>query len=172
MDYLLRCPAGFSLFSDHRNLDCIFDPRGRNPGVAQHSEACLLRWAMKLSSHNYVIEYITGEDNEWADLMSRWSAPVARRVCRVLMAPFTVLDTFIWPTMADIAASRRSHESTKPLACREDVKLRFSVYPSGVIWIPATNISLQLRILFVAHCGASGHRSQAVMLSAIQKHFS
>jgi Integrase zinc binding domain len=37
---------------------------------------------------------------------------------------------------------------------------------------PESDISLQLRILVVAHCGASGHRSQAAMLSAIQKHFS
>jgi RNase H-like domain found in reverse transcriptase len=43
LDYLLRCPAGFSIFSDHRNLMYIFDPRGHNPGLAQHSEARLLR---------------------------------------------------------------------------------------------------------------------------------
>jgi RNase H-like domain found in reverse transcriptase len=63
LDYLLRCPAGFSLFSDHRNLIYIFDPRGHNPGLAQHSEARLLRWALKLSSYHYVIEYIAGSDN-------------------------------------------------------------------------------------------------------------
>jgi hypothetical protein len=126
----------------------IFDSRDRNPGVAQHSEARLLRWAMKLSSYNYVIEYIPGEDNVWADLLSRWSEPVARRVCRVLMAPITVPDTFVWPTMADIAASQRSHESTKPPACHENIKLQLLVSSSGAIWIPRRATSLY-------NCGSS-----------------
>jgi RNase H-like domain found in reverse transcriptase len=80
MDYLLRCPAGFSLFSDRRNLVYIFDPRGQNPGLAQHSEARALRWALNISSYNYVIEFIPGVDNVWADLLSRWVASAVRRL--------------------------------------------------------------------------------------------
>jgi hypothetical protein len=71
VDSVLRYPAGFNLFSNHRNPIYIFDPRGFNPGLGQNSEARLLRWALKLSSYHYVIEYVADSDNVWADLLSR-----------------------------------------------------------------------------------------------------
>ncbi len=35
----------------------------------------LQRWALELQRFNYEIEHIGGEENVWADLMTRWGAP-------------------------------------------------------------------------------------------------
>ena len=61
-----------SVHTDHSNLTYIFDPYGRNPGIAKHTANKLLRWALKLASYRYCIEFISGERNVWADILTRW----------------------------------------------------------------------------------------------------
>ncbi len=70
---LHRQPAyGLNL---HRssNLVYLFDPYGRNPGIARHTASKLMRWAIKLSAFRYVIEHVPGERNVWADMLTRWA---------------------------------------------------------------------------------------------------
>jgi RNase H-like domain found in reverse transcriptase len=76
IDWLLQRPDGFSLFTDHQNLVYIFHPYGLDPGIAAHTAAKLTRWALKLSAYNYTIEHVPGTDNVWADMLTRWAAPV------------------------------------------------------------------------------------------------
>jgi RNase H-like domain found in reverse transcriptase len=71
MEYLLMRPGGFHLFTDHRNLQYIFNPYGHNPGVQRHAVAKLERCSIKLMSFDNVVERIPGEDNVWGDLLSR-----------------------------------------------------------------------------------------------------
>jgi len=77
------------IFTDHANLTYIFDPYGRNPGINRQVANKLLRWALKLCGHRYVIEFISGESNVWADLLTRWSAPssVQQAKLAVMYAP-------------------------------------------------------------------------------------
>ncbi|OWY99175.1 hypothetical protein PHMEG_00029874 [Phytophthora megakarya] len=69
-DYLLRRPQGFRMFCDHRNLIHVFDP---DTNVKKHVKGKLLRWSMKLQNYRYVIEHISGPQNVWADMISRWA---------------------------------------------------------------------------------------------------
>jgi RNase H-like domain found in reverse transcriptase len=62
-----------SLYTDHSNLVYIFDPYGQNPGTARHTASKLMRWAVKLSSVRYTIDGFAGDDNKFADLLTRWA---------------------------------------------------------------------------------------------------
>ena len=72
LDYLLQMKRPFKLFVDHKNLVQIFSPNKVSKPTAQK----LQRWALDLQRFNYEIEHINGEDNLWADLMTRWGAPI------------------------------------------------------------------------------------------------
>lgn len=70
LDYII-CGRTVSIFTDHANLVYLFDPYGRNPGIARHTASKLMRWALKLSVFRYVIEHVPGERNVWADMLTR-----------------------------------------------------------------------------------------------------
>jgi hypothetical protein len=84
-----------SLWTDHRNLTYIFDPAESNPGVSKNVESKLLRWALRLSGFSYVTEHLSGKDNVWADLLTRWAVQYRKEVPLVrlrqlrLIAPIT-----------------------------------------------------------------------------------
>ena len=76
LDYFLYRPLGFHIYTDHRNLKYVFEPSARKPKSNKPTARRLERWALELRSFDYVIEHIPGEDNVWADMMSRWGGPV------------------------------------------------------------------------------------------------
>ncbi|KAH9152761.1 hypothetical protein AeRB84_004872 [Aphanomyces euteiches] len=71
LDYLLQRPGGFTIYTDHRNLRYIY---GTEPDmkVPRYLADKLARWAMLLSCFNYKIRHVSGDDNVWGDLLSRW----------------------------------------------------------------------------------------------------
>lgn len=77
LDYMVDRPSGFRIYTDHRNLRFIFDPDGQSD-LARHTAAKIARWAHILSGFRYKIEHIPGEDNVWADLLTRWGRPVGK----------------------------------------------------------------------------------------------
>ena len=83
LQHYLRCPKGFLLFTDHKNLTYIYNPYSPTGSMARHVITKIQRWAMTLSSFNFDIVHVSGEENVWADLMSQWGSvqktePVAR----------------------------------------------------------------------------------------------
>lgn len=56
-----------------------FDPLTVVSDLSQTSVLKDLRWAVRLSAYNYVCAHIKGDENVWADLLGRWSAPVVIR---------------------------------------------------------------------------------------------
>ena len=55
--------AKFTILTDHRPLEHLF--------TAQHTNKRCMRWALAIRSHNCEIQYLKGEDNTVADLLSR-----------------------------------------------------------------------------------------------------
>ncbi|KAE9296720.1 hypothetical protein PF008_g23924 [Phytophthora fragariae] len=70
LDYLLIRSKGSRLYSDHRNLIFIFAPGDE---IKKHVRGKLQRWSLKLNELRYTIEHISGEENVWADMASRWA---------------------------------------------------------------------------------------------------
>lgn len=102
-DYLLHQPDGFALFTDHRNLRYISDPHGVLNAVPRYTADKLHRWSLLLMAYSYEIHDITGADNVWADLLSRWGSSFAT-VCAISRVPMPLspqLDSaFVWPTLS------------------------------------------------------------------------
>lgn len=153
LDYLLQRPTGFRILCDHRNLIYIFSEN------AEHKKATsqkLERWTMRLLGYRYIIEHISGEDNKWADLLSRWAQPqrimrLNRFHCQPMLNPLG--QDFQWPTI----------QQAKPpsVSSRPDLALRDGVWykqHSQALWIPEEEDELMTRLLITTQFGAAGHR--------------
>lgn len=77
--WLVSCPDGFDLFTDHNNFTSIFDRIAVMPDIGQATTRKVLHWTVRLSLYNYVCMHISGDDNVWADLMTRWKIPTTIR---------------------------------------------------------------------------------------------
>ncbi|KAG3112217.1 hypothetical protein PI124_g10788 [Phytophthora idaei] len=104
-DYLLHRPGEFTLYTDHRNFRFIFNPSSVLTAVPKYTADKLQRWAILLMAYEYAICGISGEDNVWADLLSRWGSKLTS-ICAVRLVPYeyspTLNDDFVWPTMPEI----------------------------------------------------------------------
>ena len=79
LDYLLQRENGFRIFADHKNLVYLFDPLYRPTAAKKFTEEKLQRWALRLNAFPFTIEHVTGEDNVWADLLTRWGSAYSSR---------------------------------------------------------------------------------------------
>ena len=59
-----------NIFMDHRNLEYILHPE---KSTNKTTLTRLHRWALELQEHSYTIRHITGEENFFADMFSRWA---------------------------------------------------------------------------------------------------
>jgi hypothetical protein len=73
--YLLNS-QGFDVYGDHRNLIHIFKPDSLFPPLSKGAKQRVYNWLYLLGHFKVnVMKHITGEDNCWADLLSRWGNP-------------------------------------------------------------------------------------------------
>ena len=185
LDYLLSRPQGFHLFTDHSNLVFIFHPEQTDVKMTKNALKKVRRWCMTLSAFQYTIVYIPGDENIWADLLSRWGNPntVANRstvqptenerIARLFKAPYCPKrdDDFVWPSNADIEKAQSKLDSNT--ISRFSLSKESGIYKNrnGAIFIPTDEIQLQLRICVVGHFGIAGHRGYDITLKNIQKYF-
>ncbi|POM68944.1 Hypothetical protein PHPALM_14828 [Phytophthora palmivora] len=176
--YLLERELGVRIYCDHANLIQIFAP---DKELKQHVRGKLQRWALKMVGIRYMIEHIKGEDNLWADMVSRWGQrdtepadkPTAvKRVTTRSIQQTSMLrplqdESFVWPSEAAIRQEQQRCRADEPTSADEDGMFRVD----GKLWIPADAKELLQRIFVVAHCGTQGHRGVEVMLSAVRQRF-
>lgn len=157
LHWLTATPDGFDLLTDHNNLDFIFDPLSLMPDLSESSVRKVLRWAIRLSTYNYVCLHIHGGDNVWADLLSRWSAPpISRRL--LFISPFNSASDvdFESPTVAKLVEIQVSCSSSRPA----QLQLSDGLWQNstGAFWVPDSADNLQLRLCIISHTSAAGHR--------------
>jgi hypothetical protein len=166
LDYLLQMKRPFRLFCDHKNLIQIFSLTNVSKPTAQK----LQRWALFIQRFRYTIEHISGEDNVWADLMTRWGASpddttVTHTAVRRVRAIAVTADDrvrplqnpgFVWPTIEEINTAQQ-----KWLTCVEERKRNrdnLVVTDNGKVTIPEEADDLRRRLCIIAHAGGnSGH---------------
>ena len=120
----------------------------------------------------YEIEHISGEDNVWADLMTRWGAqPVVtqphasttvtvRRITRATIPEDVRIrplqrEEFCWPNLEEIRAEQKKWLEGESPSLNKDELI---VTKSGKVVIPEQSTDLKLRLCVIAHCGGnSGH---------------
>jgi hypothetical protein len=188
--HLLVREKGFVIFTDHRNLQYIFNPTGFASSVPKPTADRLERWAVLLRCYDYRIHHIEGERNVWADLLSRWGAPgnkmatcarVSFRVATDRVQTEEIVENFegedhpveeSWPEMTEILAAQRGmvQEAWTALGLRKvDGVL---VAPEGpAVFIPAEPAHLRVRLLLVGHAGAAGHRGIQTTRAVLRDRF-
>lgn len=165
---MLHRHDGFALFTDHQNLRYIFDPHSVSPSVPKYTADKLHRWALLLMGYQYEIYDISGEENVWADLLSRWGCTL-KTICaiRQVAPPMSpqLDETFEWPTSSAIIAAQK--ESTPPSGYTKSKEDSLWRDKKGRIWIPNEATDLQVRVCVVGHFGIAGHRGSGVTLKQI-----
>ncbi len=146
-DYLIHCDGGFILHCDHRNLKYTADK--------------LQRWSRLLQGLKFSVKEISGEDNVWADLLSRWGSTL-QSVCaiRTIVAPLSpqMDEEFEWPQEEEIRSSQASamrkksmkEEWKTAMKCGADDLVRNN---EGKVWIPPTAVELKTKLCVRAHFG-------------------
>ena len=196
-EHLLHRERGFRILTDHRNLLYIFDPKGRPANTTKATVGRLDRWAMELGVFNYVVEHISGPENDWGDMLSRWGAgcspaPAARRAARrvsVLIpskrgavifddewdGELTSPKDEEWPSGLQIKEAQQGVPAAEVPAgltlSAEDDLLRTE---EGRVWVPGPQQgggTLRLRLLVVGHAGAAGHRGSELTQQELQARF-
>jgi Integrase zinc binding domain len=123
------------------------------------------------------MEHVSGSDNVWSDILTRWAAPTLLVQASVLMlAPIALtLDaSFIWPTPREIRLVQDAALSLAEISPTEWPKLvDDDLYrtPGGQVWIPPEAQDLQLRICVLAHTGHGGHRGLTSTTESIKAVF-
>jgi hypothetical protein len=196
LDYLLQCyQRPFKLFTDHRNLIVMYNPTK----CTKQSAERLIRWGIELRDFNFVIHHISGEDNVWADLLSRWGAVgdetqlniAVRRVSTAApdsranvhkgniasedlidnarVQPLS-LEKFVWPDMNEIADEQRRHLSDQKDLIRNQDGLLVDRHSRVVI--PTQSEALKLRLCIIAHAGCnSGHLGLNASIGVLTERF-
>lgn len=99
---------------------------------------------------------ICGEENNWADLLTRWTAPLTIRRLVAITPLCTTFKDFERPSLSTLEASQSSTATTRPihLLKHNDVWRNAN---SNAIWIRDDENALQLRFAVNAHTRAVGH---------------
>ena len=185
LDYLLIRPKGFYLFTDHSNLVFIFNPERVQPSMSKNATNKVKRWAIALSVFDYTIAHIDGEENVWADLLSRWGNPDRTNkegtesgrkhlhLSRLFRAPVAPEfdDDFQWPQHDDIVSAQKS--ITSEIVNMHELSMMDGIWKTttGATYIPEDATHLQLRLCVVGHFGRGGHRGLQATQQSIMTHF-
>lgn len=168
MHWMVADPRGFDLHTDHNNLISLFDPTYVVMDLSQTTVRRVLRWDARISVYNFTSIHIKGQDNVWADLLSRWSAPAPtiRFLVHILELYSSYAPVFEWPTCEEIAKVQEESEERA-----------FSLFQNtaGGLWktakkeilVPDDAADLQLRPCVTAQKGPSGHRGPTATLQPL-----
>ena len=115
--------------------------------------------------YQYEIVHIPGDDNVWADLLSRWGCE--RSVCAVSFVESPQLQTdFVWPSAVEICEVQKKNGVRGPV--ENDGMYRNE---AGQAIIPKEATDLILRLCVIAHSGVAGHQGLVNTVQTLAEHF-
>lgn len=177
MDYLFLGEQRVHVFTDHRNLLFVFAPLALEPALGRHVVSKVQRWALFLSRFFYKIEHVKGDENVFADILTRWlkgyrdEPQPLRTISSILLLTQQIVPTpkdLLWPDMqAFLEAQRASDSAPRMSGLDEDGLVRVD----GRIWIPTDSTELIFKILVISHCGAMGHCGRDATESIVRENF-
>lgn len=114
-----------------------------------------------------------------ADIMTRWTRGYRNKRSAIRRVTYRLMETtvvpspneehFNWPCEEQVREAQEKFLSEKPEAATRDGNSLFKM--GGRTWIPDDADDLQLRLLVVAHCHASGHRGMESTDSILREQF-
>jgi hypothetical protein len=193
LGYILARREGFRLFTDHRNLVFMVDPKSVSNVLRKNSIDKIARWACNLFSLNFEIFHIAGVDNVWADLLTRWGSgdklvstdltdmegiDASGRVFLISethprykslhnLNYSTSEETYEFPSIPELVETQDQCASERSKSTLQFSKVNSLWTVNGKVWIPFSMKQLHIRLLVVAHCGASGHPRYELTLKSL-----
>ena len=174
---MMLCEQGIRIFTDHKNLLFTFHPLSVDPSIARNEMMKVTRWALFLSTFNYVIEHVDGDSNDFPDMLTPWLKGYRSYkscICRVRksFAYYGISSSpyrtdFIWPDR-DSILNAQSKVHIHPNCTKHEGGV---VRRTGKIWIPGANNDLKFRLLSVAHTGEVGHRVSNYTIDTLKSVF-
>jgi hypothetical protein len=175
------------LVTDHKNLIALADPTKWNKPTSEMLE----RWIQSMQRIPYDIRHISGEDNYFADIMSRWGYDVPSKASVSRITFQSALDSvsgrvrplqkddFAWPDEEVIRQSQLAHfpkaafSSQKRKRGRMDKKIQSLLHnKNNRIVIPEADALLRARLTIIAHAGERcGHVGQRETLAKLRQRF-
>ncbi|CEP01806.1 hypothetical protein PBRA_008748 [Plasmodiophora brassicae] len=147
--------------------------------MKKHTAAKLERWSVHLQGFRYKMVDINGEENAWADLLTRWGAgriALTGRATRVMsMEDLRVTpmahDGFEWPREADIRQSQKllTDDEKAALKAQWDARDKLWKSDSGQVLIPSHDDAETLRLRILV--GSAMHRGGTTTKEAVMRRF-
>lgn len=175
--YLVSGPAVL-IFTDHANLVFLYDPSGRNLGIARTTPDNS-RVKSKLSDFRYVIDHVSGDRNVWADMLTQGAVQPKitlklTRVAHIKSLLFSHVNPGVEyrldrPSLAYIRFSQRTIKETPPRRlissrdCYKDYR--------GVYGIPKDDSLLLLLILIASNTGIADQRDCKTTKTTLAENF-
>ena len=138
------------------------------------------RWALFLSKYTYVIEQIDGNDNVFADILTRWTKGYRnegyklKTICSLLVQSAEQMvpaaEKTEWPDMQNFRGSQAQNDGDQKIGLKFDAVDRLWKMNDRV-WIPSPEKELQLKVMVVSHCGIMGHRCADATKSVLRETF-
>ena len=120
-----------------------------------------------MSKYTYVIEHIDGDDNVFADILTRWTKGYwnegykLKTICSLLVQSAEQIvpaaEKMEWPDMQNFRGSQAQQDGDQKIVLKFDAVDRLWKM-NDRIWIPSADKELQLKLMVVSHCGIMGHR--------------
>ncbi|POM66566.1 Hypothetical protein PHPALM_17552 [Phytophthora palmivora] len=148
-DYLLHRADGFALSQIAETSATFLSSRGQ-----------VHWWSLLLMAYRYDIYDIAGEENVWADLLSRWGCSF-KSVCTIRQIALPMSPQL----------DKSFSKATPPSGITRHIDHALWKDGKGRIWIPDEDADLQVRIPVVSHFGVTGRRALAPTLQKIGERF-
>ena len=186
----------FIWHTDARTVYYLFNPTRVTPDVRMASVSRVHRWAHWMQQFRYTVSFISGNDNVWADMLSRFASPGATPVVQddsggeraVVVARAAHADgagrvEFQPPSLLEIRSRQQEAvgeelwgESTIDGSLLDGNMTGVLSYDpekdvygkDGKVYVPEDNV-VRRKIMALAHGGVGGHRSRDVVLQRISE---
>lgn len=190
-EHFLQSGAGVSVYTDHKNIADLFRPERILPALGKSQIEKIYRWLYVLSFFKIdSINYIKGEYNTIADMLSRWGnidykrdeddeAEVNYVFKTAVPRDYSIFaPTFDLPSKEEIikaqeATDRWSEQDRlyfkEATEAGKLVRIEDGYYCDCSLWVPDLD-GLRLRCMIIGHCGCGGHRGARVVISMLKGH--
>jgi hypothetical protein len=190
--YILERPEGFHLYTDHYNLTFLMNPTQFIATMNKNTMEKIARWCARLFSLKFTMHAIPGDENVWADMLSRWGAQLINADSQLLATlttdkffpenskgykSFHSLHLFTEETemqfpSAEFVKSKQSDNELSATLDGAEYDNNSGLYMVGTrIWIPDDAMEIQICICIVAHCAGAGHLRYELTFENISKFY-
>ena len=182
LEYLLW--NGVHVYTDHRNLEYIFDPEACVSSVAKTTAQRLDQRKAVLGQYDHTIVHIAGDRNCWGDLLPRRVTVPSVSVCATTVYAASGPDETLpsKQVIRDAQQASRANLGTLasgatsfmtnvgPVSLDTEGLFRLPVNGRAVLWIPGGATQLQARLVVCAHMKEAGHRGAVTTLHRLSEY--